>query len=127
MKIHVYIIDDDEDDVDFIMEAFYKMKYDCNFTWAKSGEQAIRQLQDMKPDIIFIDYNMHRMNGIQCLQVIKSLTNCDNVPAILHSTCMTEELASLGLQAGAYKCLEKPRSMNELMSFLQQFAFELHS
>ena len=128
MKKHIYIIDDDEDDVDFIIEAFHKINVDCNYTWAKNGEQAMKQLRYMKPDIIFIDFNMHGMNGIECLQALRSLPNCDNVPAILNSACMTEELSSLGLKAGAFKCLQKTGSMTEMINLLQNVALtQLHS
>ena len=124
MKKHFFVIDDDEDEVLLISIALNAMKADCKCTWAKSGEQALKQLQYLKPDVIFIDYNMDGMDGMQCLQAIKSLPSCAHVPLILHSSCMTDQLRSKGLQHGAYQCLQKPDSLNKLMTVLQQFAFE---
>jgi CheY-like chemotaxis protein len=122
MKKHFFVIDDDVEDVQLITAALDCMNADCKCTWARSGEQAVKQLQYLKPDVIFVDYNMYGMNGIQCLQAIKDLPNCKQVPVILHSSNMTEQLRMQGLQLGAYACLEKPDSLDRLMTVLQQFA-----
>jgi DNA-binding response OmpR family regulator len=104
--------------------ALNAMKANFKCTWAKSGEQALKQLQYLKPDVIFVDYNMDGMDGIQCLQAIRGLPNCIHVPVILHSSCMSEQIRSKGLQLGAYQCLQKPASFDKLMTVLQPFVFE---
>jgi len=124
MKKHFFVIDDDEDDVELITDILSSMKIDYKCTWARSGDQAIKQLQYLKPDVIFIDYNMYDMNGIQCLQAIKSLPSCRHVPVVLHSSCMTEQLRMQGLQLGAYECMQKADSLDKLVAVLQQFALK---
>jgi CheY-like chemotaxis protein len=123
MKKHFFVIDDDVEDIQLITAALGCLNADCKCTWARSGEQAVKQLQYLKPDIIFIDYQMPGMNGIQCLQAIKDLPNCKQVPVILHSSNMDEQLRRQALQLGAYACLQKPDSLDRLMTVLQQFAF----
>lgn len=123
MKKHFFVIDDDVEDIQLITAALGCLNADCKCTWARSGEQAVMQLQYLKPDIIFIDYQMPGMNGIQCLQAIKDLPNCKQVPIILHSSNMDEQLRRQALQLGAYACLQKPDSLDRLMTVLQQFAF----
>jgi CheY-like chemotaxis protein len=121
MKKHFFVIDDDEDEIQMISAALNKMKADCKCTWANSGEQALQQLQYLQPDVIFVDYNMHGMNGIQCLQAIKDLPNCSHVPVILHSSLMTDQLCSKALRLGAYQCLQKPDTFDKLINILQPF------
>lgn len=123
MKKHFFVIDDDVEDIQLITAALGCLNADCKCTWARSGEQAVMQLQYLKPDIIFIDYQMPGMNGIQCLQAIKDLPNCKQVPIILHSSNMDEQLRRQAMQLGAYACLQKPDSLDRLMTVLQQFAF----
>ena len=123
MKKHFFVIDDDVEDIQLITAALGCLNADCKCTWARSGEQAVKQLQYLKPDIIFIDYQMPGMNGIQCLQAIKDLPNCKQVPIILHSSNMDEQLRRQAMQLGAYACLQKPDSLDRLMTVLQQFAF----
>jgi CheY-like chemotaxis protein len=124
MRKHFFVIDDDEEDVQLIFEALRTMKANLKCTWARSGEQALAQLQYLKPDIIIIDYNMHGMNGMQCLQAVKGLVNCKEVPVILHSSAMTEQLRAEGLKLGAYACLQKADSLDRLVTVLQQFALQ---
>jgi CheY-like chemotaxis protein len=123
MRKHFFVIDDDEDEVQFISAALHEMKADHKCTWAKSGELALNQLQHLEPDVIFLDLNMTGMNGLQCLQAIKRLPHCNHVPVILHSTIMNAELRHEGLQLGAHDCLKKPDSINKLMTVLKQFFF----
>lgn len=123
MKKHFFVIDDDVEDIQLITAALGCLNADCKCTWARSGEQAVMQLQYLKPDIIFIDYQMPGMDGIQCLQAIKDLPNCKQVPIILHSSNMDEQLRRQAMQLGAYACLQKPDSLDRLMTVLQQFAF----
>ena len=121
MKKHFFVIDDDEEEVQLIADALKRMKADCKCTWARTGEQALQQLQYLKPDVIFIDYNMDGMNGIQCLQAIKGLPNCTHVPVVLHSSLMTDQLCSNALKLGAFQCLQKPSSFDKLMTVLEPF------
>ncbi|WP_153825438.1 response regulator [Niastella caeni] len=41
MKKHFFVIDDDEEDVQLILDALSTMNADLKCTWAKSGEQAL--------------------------------------------------------------------------------------
>ncbi|OQP62244.1 response regulator [Niastella populi] len=121
MKKHIFVIDDDEDEIQLISAALNKLKADCKCTWAKSGEQALEQLQYLKPDVIFVDYNMGGMNGIECLQAIRKLPGCSHVPVILHSSLMTDQICSKALRLGANQCLQKTNSFDKLMMILRPF------
>lgn len=125
MKKHFFVIDDDEEEVQLIADALKSMNADCKCTWAKTGEQALQQLQYLKPDVIFVDYNMNGMNGIQCLKAIKELPNCTQVPVVLHSSFMTDQLCSNALELGAFQCLQKPNSFDKLITVLEPFTWKI--
>jgi CheY-like chemotaxis protein len=124
MRKHFFIIDDDEEEVQLLTAALNEMKVDHKCTWSKNGEQAFAQLQYLVPDVIFLDFNMPDINGLQCLKRIKSLPNCAHVPVILHSSCMTAEIQQQGMQLGAHDCIEKADSLYKLMDVLKQFVGE---
>jgi len=83
------LIDDDRDDQEIfslVMREIYD-KAECVF--ATDGIYALEKIKSNTsfiPDLIFIDINMPRMNGIQCLAEIKKIKRLQNVPAYMYST-----------------------------------------
>lgn len=87
--LQIFLIDDDTDDQEIfsfiITEAFPEIS--CVF--ASDGIAALEKLQKepkLKPDLIFIDINMPRMNGMQCLSEIKKLKHFSDIPVYMYST-----------------------------------------
>jgi len=119
MKKHIFIIDDDEDELVFFAEAIKALNVPHKCTWAKSGEQALQQLPYLTPDMIFIDYNMPRMNGLDCIKAIKAMPYYRTIPIILHSNGMDSDLRYKGLKLGATACINKQDSLHKLIYFLQ--------
>jgi len=126
MKKHIFIIDDDEDELVFFTEAIKALNVPHKCTWAKNGEQALQQLPYLKPDMIFIDYNMPLMNGLECIKAIRAIPYLHSVPIILHSNKMDSDLRYKGLKLGATACVSKQDSLHKLIRFLQSF-FQQHS
>lgn len=121
MKKHIFIIDDDEDELVFFVEAIKALNVPHKCTWAKSGEQALQQLPYLMPDMIFIDFNMPRMNGLECIKAIKEMPCYRSIPIILHSNKMDSDLRYKGLKLGATACVKKQESLHQLIRFLQSF------
>jgi CheY-like chemotaxis protein len=118
-KTHFLIIDDDEDEMKFFTKALKSMKMSYKCTWAKSGEQALQQLNYLTVDAIFLDVNMPGMNGFQCLKEIKKMPNCSSIPVILLSSQMNENIRAKGLQLGVTACFNKLDSIPDLIVFLE--------
>jgi CheY-like chemotaxis protein len=108
MKRHIFLIDDDEDDVSFFLAAMGDADDSFKCTWARSGEHALKQLIYLTPDIIFLDINMPGMNGLECLAEIRKIPCLQAVPVILHSSGFNASYKQKGMELGAYACLEKP-------------------
>jgi CheY-like chemotaxis protein len=114
----VMIIDDDEDDRFFFSEALAKAAPSSTFMSASDGEIAIKMLQNSgikNPDIIFLDLNMPRMNGWQCLLLIRMIDNLKYIPVIIFSTSKANihfEKASL---LGNVYFMTKPPRISDLV------------
>jgi CheY-like chemotaxis protein len=110
MQRHILLVDDDEDDVtDFIGE-LNKIDLPCKCTLANCGDQAIKQVASLMPDIIFLDVNMPGMNGLECLAEIRQIHRLQNVPVILYSMGLPSSYKEKGMKLGASACVEKPVS-----------------
>jgi CheY-like chemotaxis protein len=73
------------------------------------------------PDLIFLDLNMPKMDGRQCLAEIKKLPRLEQIPVIIYSTSADDrEIGSL-LAAGASAWLSKPTDLRVLVSQLSGY------
>jgi CheY-like chemotaxis protein len=69
-----FLIDDDEDDLEIFKMALGEIDPSITLHYAFSGVEALKKLNAdpcLIPHVIFIDWNMPRMNGRQCLEEIK--------------------------------------------------------
>jgi len=70
------------------------------------------------PDFIFIDINMPKMNGIQCLPEIKKLEHLRYSKIVMYSTTSNETIIKKTRQLGADEFLVKPYKMSLLIDNL---------
>jgi CheY-like chemotaxis protein len=113
----LFIVDDDEDDQLFLNEAVNDLKIPVDFFFANNGEIALRQLRENVvpvPHFIFLDLNMPKLNGKECLTEIKKLPLYAKVPVIIYSTSSHQKDIQEIMQLGADYFLTKPTRISEL-------------
>ena len=74
---------------------------------AADGEQALKLVKELKPDVILTDIQMPNMDGVELIKCIKTDAELNAMPVIALSACGKEQLYKASL-AGATKVLEKP-------------------
>jgi|ERR1043165_4270470 CheY-like chemotaxis protein len=113
----VFIADDDQDDVELFLEAVNEVDEAIQCYTAMDGEEALQKLREALPtipDLIFLDLNMPRINGKQCLLEIKKTDQLRNVPVIIYSTSSIKNEVEEVRKLGAAHFLTKPSSFGEL-------------
>ena len=82
------IIDDDKDDRFFFRSAIHKYNPTYTCLEAEDGVDALQQLRsaDQLPDFIFLDLNMPKMDGRECLKELKKDKALKKIPVIIYST-----------------------------------------
>src|SRR5947209_4187969 len=92
----------------------------CMF--ADDGVHALEKLasNDVMPDFIFIDINMPRMNGIQCLKEIKRVSKLEHVPVYMYSTAYEMYIVDECLKIGATGFIKKEIHIKDLQKQLLQ-------
>ena len=112
-----FIVDDDRDDQIFLIEALTENCNNIRCYTAFNGQEALTDLSTPAfpiPDAIFLDLNMPRLNGKQCLAELKLTPGLMEIPVIMYSTSSAQQEISDALQMGAYYFLVKKGSYKEL-------------
>ena len=129
----IFVIDDDIDDQELFIEAVKEINADIHCECASNGEEALTILgrSDKLPDLIFLDLNMPRLNGKQCLERLKSSKVLRQIPVVIYSTSSQENDVRDTMALGAVHFLTKPSSFHELCEtlngLLQQTNFRLQT
>jgi CheY-like chemotaxis protein len=113
MKKLILLIDDDHEELLILQEALSLAGVFNQCQWATSAEEAVNMLQQLLPDFIFIDINMPRCNGLECLSTIRSMHLSQQAKVIMYSTCINPQTKTIAQQQGAL-CLEKQASLHKL-------------
>ena len=123
--LKVFIIDDDEDDRELFCEVVSDISDSIKCVPAINGQEALHALQNsnLLPDFIFLDLNLPRMSGTQCLAELKKMERVSSIPVIIYSTSKSEEDREKTKELGSIYFLTKPSSMVELRKELE-FVFE---
>ena len=118
---NVLIIDDDGDDSGFLCDAICQVSPETNCVTVENAVEAIHGLkttQFMRPDLIFLDLNMPRVNGIQCLKEIKAELGLRDIPVVIYTTSKSYEDRAETLRLGAVNFITKPSSFRHLCQFV---------
>ena len=118
MKKHIFLVEDDKDDMLFFMEILQQLPVSTKCTWAQSGEQALQQLAYLSPDVIVLDFSLPGMNGLECLEAIRSSPRLQAVPVVMNSSTFSDEVRLKALVLGVSACLDKSVSNRELTRIL---------
>jgi CheY-like chemotaxis protein len=119
--LHIMLADDDEDDRLFFEEAFEEVKIKYEITTFSDGEQLMAHLnQDHNPmpDIIFLDLNMPRKSGMECLKEIRANDRLKKISVAIYSTSSSEQDIEDTFVAGANVYIRKPNDFNMLKKVL---------
>lgn len=120
-KRTLFIVDDDIDDQDLFIEAVNEVDTSIQCMSASSCEEALDLLKNKKvslPDIIFLDLNMPRLNGKQCLAELKKQAHLRHIPVIIYSTSSERRDIEETTRLGAAHFLTKPNKFEELCKAL---------
>lgn len=58
---------------------------------ARGGREGLRVARELKPDIIFLDFYMPDLNGLEVLKDLRNSDELKNIPVVLHSTRTLDE------------------------------------
>jgi twitching motility two-component system response regulator PilG len=88
---------------------------------AEDGFDALAKVNDYRPQLIFCDILMPRLDGYQTCAIIKRNEQFTNVPVVMLSSKDGVFDKARGRMAGAQDYLTKPFTKDQLLQAVQQF------
>jgi CheY-like chemotaxis protein len=111
---HLMFADDDADDLYLFREAVNEVDPQKIISLVDSGQRLLDKLQVVLPDILFLDINMPGINGLQCLEMIRSHAHLDVVPIVIYSTTAEAGHVEKAYQSGANLFIRKPNTFEKM-------------
>lgn len=117
---NVLLADDDSDDRDLFLEAVNFIDPTIAVTLKRDGEELMDHLYASSPtfDLIFLDLNMPRKNGRECLAELKKHQRHSETPVIVYTTSLNPVDIEETFTLGATFFLRKPNSFEDLKEVL---------
>ena len=115
--IHIILADDDEDDILFFTDAFSELKINTKVNTFKDGVELMDYLNDDEsrmPNVLFLDLNMPKKTGIECLKEIKASHKMSEIAIAIYSTSASEEDIEKTFVLGANIYIKKPNDFKKL-------------
>ena len=121
-KLNILLADDDKDDCLLFEEALEELALNTTLVTMHEGEQLMRHLETVSanlPHVLFLDLNMPRKNGFECLTEIKKHPTLEKLPVIIFSTSYDPEKANMLYNTGANYYICKPSDFEDLKKVIR--------
>lgn len=130
-KNSILLVEDDELDVISVKRSFAGLENDFELYTAYNGIEALSLMREasskLQPDIILLDLNMPKMNGIEFLKIIRQDENLKHIKVFVMTTSADirdrEQADELGISGYIIKPLnytdnsKRPDSMESFVQF----------
>ena len=123
MKLYLLLADDDIDDCAFFGEMLNELPYDATLRIVNDGVHLMNFLlakPENFPNIIFLDLNMPRKNGIECVSEIKSNEILKHIPIVIYSTSLDMDVVKALYEKGVNYYIRKPAEFSVLKSHINK-------
>ena len=121
--INICLADDDEDDRLFFTEAFDEIRINTKVQTFNDGVALMDYLNDedsILPNVLFLDLNMPRKNGVECLLEIKQNEKLNDIAIAIYSTSSSEDHIEETFINGANIYIKKPNDFEKLKKILSE-------
>ena len=116
----VFIVEDNDPDVFLVEEALRSAGVTARIQRYLDGEEAIQALSQIVearlPDVIIIDLNLPKVNGIELLKHVRNQKQLDSIPVLILTSSQSKTDRAMSLQLGADAYIAKPPTLPEFLS-----------
>ena len=119
----IFLANDDADDREFFADALKEVSVQTELTTANDGNELMTALEGVSepppPHVIFLDLNMPRKSGYECLEEIRQNPKLKEIPVVIFSTTDNNEVVDRTYNQGANLYVRKPSSHTRLKEIIE--------
>jgi len=104
----ILVVDDSRIMRNIVKNTFATLKIPCEFLDAENGKKAYQLLETNKVSLVFLDWNMPEMDGMEFLRKVRSMPNYKELPIIMVTSESAKYNVIEALQNGATDYIVKP-------------------
>lgn len=116
-ETHILLVDDSDDDIFLVREAFRESGVAHRLDAISDGEQALNFLREHiedRPDVVLLDINMPRFSGFDVLEWVQSDPDLREIPVVMLTTSEQPEDVRRATEGGARDYFRKPVEFSHL-------------
>ena len=104
----ILVVDDSRIMRNIVKNTFSDLKIPCQYLEAENGAKAFQLLETNQVSLVFLDWNMPEMDGLEFLKKVRSMPNYENLPIIMVTSESAKYNVVEALQSGATDYIVKP-------------------
>lgn len=119
--LRILLADDDLDDCSFFKKALSALLIITELKIVNDGEALMKELNTpdyIFPDVLFLDLNMPRKSGLECLTEIKGDVKFKDLSVVVFSTSKGEAIIKKVFKAGVHVYIRKPEDFGQLKEII---------
>jgi two-component system chemotaxis response regulator CheY len=117
------VVDDSRIMRNIVKNTFTTLKIACEFLEAENGKKALQLLETNKVSIIFLDWNMPEMDGLEFLKKVRAIPDYENLPIVMVTSEAAKYNVVQALNEGATDYIVKPVSEKAFVEKVSQLTF----
>jgi CheY-like chemotaxis protein len=123
INYNILLADDDEDDCLFFKDALEELVLTTSLNTVSNGVELMSFLENNLsnlPHVLFLDLNMPRKTGFDCLTEIRKHDKLTHLSVIVFSTSYNLDVVDLLYANGAHHYIRKPADFSNFKSVVQK-------
>ncbi|MCR9062395.1 MAG: response regulator [Cytophagales bacterium] len=117
----IYLVDDDQEDQEIFDMALLETGIQASLKCFNNATSFIEKFKGdcTVPDYVFLDLNMPKINGLECLKILSNESCLNRSRIIVYSTSSNEKDINESKALGAHDYLIKPVSFQVLVNSIK--------
>ena len=123
--INILLVEDNPGDVELTQDALRRSKVATRVAVVTDGEQAMDYLQrggsedEATPDLVLLDLNLPKKDGMEVLKEMKEDPNLKHIPVVILTTSEAERDILASYRLGANCFISKPVDLTEFRKVVE--------
>jgi CheY-like chemotaxis protein len=129
-QIEILLVDDNPGDVRLLIEAFKESRFPCNLSVVEDGEEALEFLRREgdyarapRPNLIFLDLNLPRIDGMEVLAEIKLEESLRGIPVVVLTSSSSHDDVDLAFRLNANSYITKPDGLDGFVEMVRSIQY----